>query len=352
MSEQNPLVSVIIPVYNTNISLLSKSLKSVFEQTYSDCEYIIVDDGSRSEVADFLDSLQNGSRIKVIHQENAGVSVARNTGLSYVKGKYFCFFDADDYSSPDFVERLLNAAEANESDLCIAEFALISDTDNSEIAHARNKYECTVMVDDENRQALLQQTFHYVSGALSLTEEPYNCLTNDLWLQGKVWGKLYRTDVYGDLTFVKGIRVSEDALFSIDVLKKCKNVSFVKDTCYYYYVNSGSATRSDTSFKGCDILFVSMKQKLTDHMDIFYGMYSALMFGCIKGTVANKGIFKGYRLIKDFCLLPEIKKINNELSMMGVAHSQEKRTRMCLKNKWFMAITIITYLNILKEKIK
>ena len=350
MDNKKPTVSIIIPIYNTEKKLISKCVNSLIDQSYNNFEIILVDDGSDKEIAVFLDSLTEEPRINIVHQVNSGVSEARNTGIRYAKGKYFAFFDADDYCSKNYIERLVEAAERDNSDLCIGEFILISDETNEEISRSINKYGCSLDVDDSSRLAIMNQTFHYVSSEISLLDAPYICSTNDFWLQGKVWGKLYKTDFYKDIFFIKGITISEDAIYTIDVLKKTKKISFVKNAKYYYFINSGSASRSKKNLNGKEILFISMKEKLAEYPIVFEGMYSALMFGMIRGAIENWGLWQGYKKIKEFCLLQEISNINKNLSTKGVANNQEKRTRMCLKYNLYFFISLISKLGILKEK--
>lgn len=89
------MFSVIIPVYN-GAKYIDNSVESVFNQTYSDWELIIVNDGSNDSTADVLKKYENHSKIRVIHQSNAGVSVARNNGFKASQGEYIAFLDADD----------------------------------------------------------------------------------------------------------------------------------------------------------------------------------------------------------------------------------------------------------------
>lgn len=350
MNSNNPLVSIIVPVYNTAPDLLTKCINSIKNQTYTNFECLIIDDGSGRETASFLDTLAD-SHIKIIHQENKGVSEARNTGIMNVNGEYFTFIDADDSFSLNIIEKLVNAAEINKSDLCIAEFELISDSTGKRIGGAKNKYECTINVNDSNRLLLLQQTFHYVSSRISLITEPYECSTKDLWLQGKVWGKLYRTDCYKKERFVREVSVTEDALYFIDILKKCKKISFVQDAYVYYCINDGSVSRGKITCKGRDLLFISMKKKLDEYSEVFEGMYSLLMFGLVSYVIQSNGFWKGYLLIKDFYHNPQISDINKMLSMNGVSNSQEKRTRNCLRHGYFLLLAVIAKISMVKGKL-
>ena len=101
----NPVYSVIVPVYNVK-PYLSRCLDSILSQTFSDFELIIVDDGSTDGSGQISDEYAlKDSRIQVIHQENGGLSAARNTGLDRARGTYVYFADSDDYLKPELLEK-------------------------------------------------------------------------------------------------------------------------------------------------------------------------------------------------------------------------------------------------------
>lgn len=99
-----PYFSIIIPLYNKE-KFIEKTLESVLSQTYQDFEVIIINDGSTDSSVDKILTF-NDPRIQLIHQENQGVSSARNLGIKKAKGKYICFLDADDYWYPDFLKTI------------------------------------------------------------------------------------------------------------------------------------------------------------------------------------------------------------------------------------------------------
>ena len=105
------LVSVIIPAYNA-APFIEETIKSIYRQTYSYWEIIIIDDGSTDNTALIGESF-NPCMVKVIRQQNAGVATARNNGLSHAKGEFVVFFDADDLMSPEFLSRRVNALQKN-----------------------------------------------------------------------------------------------------------------------------------------------------------------------------------------------------------------------------------------------
>ena len=115
-------ISVIIPVYNVE-KYLQKCLESIVNQTFCDWELIAVNDGSSDKNSDILRQYaEYDTRIKVINQQNSGVSAARNAGLDVAKGDFVCFIDSDDYVHPQMLELLLNAAEKENADVAIASF--------------------------------------------------------------------------------------------------------------------------------------------------------------------------------------------------------------------------------------
>lgn len=109
MKEQ--MISVIVPAYNSEM-FIGKCIDSVLEQTYSNWELIAVDDGSRDKTFGILKKYAEvDSRIRVIHQENQGPGIARNTGIAEAKGNYVVFIDSDDYIEKDYFLLLSNHNE-------------------------------------------------------------------------------------------------------------------------------------------------------------------------------------------------------------------------------------------------
>ena len=112
-----PLISVIIPVFNVE-NYLDECVNSILNQTYSNFEIILVDDGSTDSSGDICDKFQNISEnVYVFHQKNAGLSEARTAGYLKSSGKYIYFLDSDDYIAPDTLERLCKIAESDSADV-------------------------------------------------------------------------------------------------------------------------------------------------------------------------------------------------------------------------------------------
>ena len=111
------LVSIVVPVYNTG-KYLNRCMNSIVKQTYSNIEVILIDDGSTDDSSDLCDEwAEKDERIKVIHKLNAGLGMARNTGIENAKGEYICFFDSDDYIDLQTIEKSYRLACKSEADL-------------------------------------------------------------------------------------------------------------------------------------------------------------------------------------------------------------------------------------------
>ncbi len=122
------LVSVIVPIYKVE-PYLEKCVDSILAQTYTDLEVILVDDGSPDNCGAICDRFASSdARVRVIHQENAGVGAARNAGLDAAQGEYVLFTDSDDRPDPDMVQVMVDAMEQNDADLVTVNFRAVTPT--------------------------------------------------------------------------------------------------------------------------------------------------------------------------------------------------------------------------------
>lgn len=217
-------ISIIIPVYNVG-ECLKASVESVQKQTYKGTmEIILVDDGSSDNSLSVAEELaKTDKRIKVIHQENTGVSAARNVGLEMATGKYIMFLDGDDIITKTAIENLIDRIEGEPD-------AILSNGDNQVI----HSYEEEI---DEKFKGIC------VLDKLKTLEEI---------LLGKycqsVWAKIFIREKIGDLKFNVGISNNEDKYFLIQYLVKNDGVTVnVEQNIYGYYVRENSATKKPYS---------------------------------------------------------------------------------------------------------
>lgn len=218
MMDTLPLITVIMPAYNVE-KFLERSVGSVLNQTYKNLDVLIIDDGSTdntSNIADFLK--QKDSRVRVIHQKNGGVSVARNVGLQNILGEYLMFVDTDDYIDPIMCEELMNAMLSHDVD--------IVSVDSYTVRHGKE---------------IRRKT----TGAFSVRKHPdlmeYYLSDND----GVVWNKLYKRSVIGNVKFPVG-RLFEDCAALYCIIENANSVGYIDKQLYCYNKNPDSI--SHTSF--------------------------------------------------------------------------------------------------------
>lgn len=205
-------ISVIIPVYNCS-DYLARCVKSILAQTYQHWEMILVDDGSTDGVGGMCDDLaETDCRIKVIHQQNKGASIARQVGITFAKGDFLSFVDADDWVEPDYFERLYNALIDNTVDIAACDYIKQQEGESIEIdRHASY----TILEYKE----LHQRFFKY-----------------EFW---GFWGKLYKKEVFDGIYFPKAT-INEDYVVMAQLFHKCRRMAYVPISLYHYMMHEGS----------------------------------------------------------------------------------------------------------------
>ncbi|MBQ6143013.1 MAG: glycosyltransferase [Clostridia bacterium] len=222
-----PTISVIVPVYNCE-KYIKKCAESIINQTFKDLEIIFVDDGSKDESGKICDSLkQQDERIKVIHQENKGVSSARNEGLKIASGDYISFVDGDDYLSRDMYEFLYENLEKNKADVSVCGIV-----------------NCFLKADGSEKR--VRQSSFNGSGLLSGKEAMSEALKSRIFSVNPV-NKLFSAKLFRGEKFPEG-KTSEDAFLVPKILLKAKRVFYSSEQKYYYVRHEGSITTSNFAY--------------------------------------------------------------------------------------------------------
>ena len=219
MDKMDKLVSVIIPVYQVE-KYLPMCVDSVLNQTYRNLEVILVDDGSPDNCPALCDEYaRKDSRIRVIHQKNAGLSMARNAGIDICTGDYLTFLDSDDALHVDFVARLLAACEDNDAEIAIADFK------KAKVAEYLPKI----------AEPLAEKPVRVVDGREA------NRMLYRKWSEWvrmiTAWAKLYRREVFARERFPV-IKLHEDEALVYKLLYGCQKVALVDAPLYFYTDNS------------------------------------------------------------------------------------------------------------------
>lgn len=216
-----PLVSVIVPVYNSE-AFLERTVNSILGQTYENIEAILVDDGSTDKSGRICDSYAaKDKRAKAYHNTNHGVSYSRNYGLAVAQGEYVHFVDADDIIPSNFVEVMLNNIVTEKSDVVFCGLSRVFEYS-----------ECLNRLED--------RTYSVESYFAALYKGERFCTTSSCI-------GMYRMAPIRahNVKFPEELRCGEDALFVIEYMKHVEKISSVKDTVYYYMNdNKSSCTKA------------------------------------------------------------------------------------------------------------
>ncbi len=233
-----PEVSIIIPVYNIE-NYIENCLESVLSQSSGQTEIICIDDGSTDSSAEKIKAMaRNDSRIVYIHQENSGVSAARNTGLEAATGEYIFFLDGDDYLHTQAIEILLDCARKTGADMICSDYVITERKD------------C--------------ESVRYTDYSDSDTD------FDTLFFKGNKLGKccfakLIKSDVAKQARFFEGVAMGEDGCYVVMLLNGNISVRVVDKPLYFYYVRQGSATKSALSAKKLTI--VNAYDRLCDYVN-------------------------------------------------------------------------------------
>lgn len=209
------LISVIVPVYKVE-PYLRRCVDSILAQTYTNLEIILVDDGSPDACGAICDEYAaKDNRIQVIHQQNRGLSGARNAGLEAATGDYISFIDSDDAVDPRFIELLFSAMQSKNAE--IAECARIDVYDNTLPTPKQNAINAE-SYDAETAFSLLipNQKFHQT-----------------------VWNKLYKKSAIGQIRFPER-KLHEDEFFTWKAFLNCSRIAWISNAMYFYYHREGS----------------------------------------------------------------------------------------------------------------
>ena len=206
-SRSTPLVSVIVPVFNSE-KHLTRCLDSLREQSLEDIEIVLVDDGSTDASPALCDSYaEQDARFTVTHQANAGVSAARNKGLSLARGEYVMFVDSDDFVENDFCRYPYEQAEQNVADIVVFRFDILRDGDVVVIGGPAKQYSGLKTSDEALR------LFEYA----------------DVY----VWNKLYRRCLFSGISFPQVSRYEEHGV-THRLIHAAERVRFTDEVLYHY----------------------------------------------------------------------------------------------------------------------
>lgn len=220
INNNSPLISIIIPCYNAEQSL-ERCLNSVVSQYYQNLEIIIVDDGSKDQTSDIYTKFKKEDyRIKVIKQNNSGVSKARNVGLKAVTGAYVCFVDSDDWVEKNYCEELYNILAAENADVSIIEASY--EDENGTIVYNKPISKDKIF---DGQQALI-------------------LLLEDQEIQSHPWGKLFKSSLLKNVRFPENLKSFEDYSTLFKIFDKAVKVVKSDKKLYHYVQRDNSLSHN------------------------------------------------------------------------------------------------------------
>lgn len=223
----HPLISIIIPVYNVE-KYLNRCMESVINQSLKNIEIILVDDGSPDNCPQLCDEwAAKDSRIKVVHKNNEGLGLARNTGMQYATGEYLAFIDSDDYVDLRMYEILYEKATALNADIvyCGHKYGLKDGTFED-----RNDFSQETIFDDKAKIEEHSMNYFYP--------------INSRQMMMSVWHSIYKRDIIKTPFYSEREVVSEDLHFQLSAILNSKKIVYIPDSLYYYCYNGESLSHT------------------------------------------------------------------------------------------------------------
>lgn len=279
IANKTPLISVIVPVYKVE-QFIHRCVDSILNQTYTNLEIILVDDGSPDRCGEICDEYaEKDSRIRVIHQKNGGLSAARNAGLDICTGEYIAFADPDDYLLCNMYEELVDAFREHDVDICVCQW---------QYENVNGNY----VIDPLKIDASVFGKKSAVSFAEYLYRKQYERMVVCV-----VWNKLYKRYVFDNTRFFG--RRSEDEQIHTTILSRNYSVFVIPDLLYVYCQNINSITNKPFDIDSLIFLDVLAERVrsfpnntfIKDNSNLIYcEMYISLYYEAMKCGVAMRDI--------------------------------------------------------------
>lgn len=340
---QKPLVTVVLPIYNVE-KYLDRCINSVVNQTYTNLEILLIDDGSPDNCPIICDRWANkDSRIKVIHKENQGLGMARNTGIDNANGEYICFFDSDDYIAVNTVELSYSLARKENADIVVFGHNDV-DSKNDIVKSFVPTVGNRVYVGDE----VMNEFFPDFIAPSPHSKEPPRFHMSSCWL-------LYSVDMLkrSGWRFVSEREIiSEDVYSLLALFQYVNKVAVLPEALYYYCENGASLTRKYVKNRYEQIKhFYFECLKLCDELKYPYEIKHRISEPFISFTIAalkqecqnNPSIKDAYIRVKEIINDSLIQKVLTK-NKNDTASFSKKIFYFLILKKWCFLIFILCYL--------
>ena len=333
-----PTISIIVPCYNAAKSI-KRTISSVLQQSYTQWELILVNDGSGDETAAHIRSFSD-SRIRLLEQENKGASSARNNGMRHAKGEWLCFLDSDDSLLPWALECLVSALDSSTDIIAGCHRNTLSD-DKAELQVAPVKIA---------RERLAANTLFWQKYESSIRDDVFaGSPTQHRLNLGAPWAKLYRKAFLDKhkLHFNVELVLHEDTLFNHMAYTHAQSVSILPIPVYCYLDNPSSLTRSQNKkYRAHSI--TALRQFCQLHPDYpeelcYFAMFRILE--CWQGIRSENTHKPSIQLeqLRDFLQSPAINSLVSRIPIKGNPYfsTYDKAELFLIKNKLYFLLVYI-----------
>lgn len=330
-----PKISIILPVYNTEV-YLPECIESILAQTFSDFELLVINDGSADRSGDICEQFAlKDSRIKVFHQENKGVSAARNLGLDNAAGEYIMFCDSDDIVMPEWCAELLNLAETTESEVMCGYYEIY------------DEYEKERLFSEVEDITVLYENMYIYSYTAGFS--PFLVI------------RIFRKEIIekNNIRFIEGRQLSEDALFVLEyyTFADHKKFSILNKPLYKYRFLKDSLTHKYKTDEFQKALLpykerkrlIFNKENETDYTR-FYTSYFYYFYGLVKTIFSNENKSSPLKKITQANTIIKSEEFSECMENADLS-KESKKFINALRKKNYIYILMLNKLSSLKSKI-
>lgn len=240
---QNDLVSIILPVYNAE-RFIENTIRSVLNQTYSNIECVVIDDGSTDSTAIIVNNIrQNDCRIKYYKQQNGGICSARNLGLDKINGQYVCFCDHDDEYDRKFIENSISLIRSLNVDVICSAYKEIEIRGSNIIKEETRIPQNTNIIWDASNIFCDYVTYQHTFTT--------------------IWNCLYTRDAVTTIKFDNNLKFGgEDILFNLTILQRGYRVGKNEKVAYYHYKRYGQSTSCKINNNRIQSLLICLNEEV------------------------------------------------------------------------------------------
>lgn len=351
MKNKKPFFSVIVPCYNVKL-YLKECIESIIGQSFKDFELFIIDDGSTDGCSEICDKYkEKDNRIRVFHQANAGVSVARNKGIKNANAEWIIFIDPDDWVEKGMLEALHEIVSETKADLYLFDYY-------QEFAKKR-----------VIKQFMSQSGYLPQETIKELRLAPFNQFIKNGKIEeyetNVIWDKVYKTDILrsNKLHFIEEARKGQDVIFNAEAFQLCNSYYYFHKTLYHYrYLESSITNRYNPNVRFYNEIAFREQERIInqyklqeEYWDNYYVRVLTRLYSCMRLYYFHEKNPKSWlqtkKELRQVLKTEPYKNAMNRVKQQFL-HGGQKIFVLCLKSRCFLFLKILVRARIKIQQIK